>query len=222
MKYTEPHFANSALITIDTQNDFTLDGAPAQIKGTDEVIPNMVRLLGAYRRKDALIIHVIRLYVPDGSNVDLCRKQAIEEGKEIVAPGSEGAELVSELKPDPSAKINATELLSGELQNIAPNEYVMYKSRWGAFYGTRLEEFLKERNLDTLVFSGCNYPNCPRTSIYEASERDFRVVLAKDAVSQLYPRGEEEMGNIGVGLLSTEEIVSEKSKSTNKLLDSCR
>ncbi|MBF0586719.1 isochorismatase family protein, partial [Prosthecochloris sp. N2] len=59
---------------------------------------------------------------------------------------------------------------------------------------------------DTLVFSGCNYPNCPRASIYEASERDFRVVLAKDAMSQLYPKGEEEMKNIGVTLLETNEV----------------
>ena len=207
-KYTEPRIANSALITIDTQNDFTLDDAPAKIAGTKEVIPNMVRLIEAYRRNGSLIIHVIRLYLPDGSNVDLCRKQAIEEGKEIVAPDSEGAELVYALKPDTSVKINATELLSGGLQKIGPNEYVIYKPRWGAFYSTRLEEFLKECELDTLVFSGCNYPNCPRTSIYEASERDFRVVLAKDAISQLYSKGEEEMSNIGVGLLTTEEIES--------------
>ena len=33
------------------------------------------------------------------------------------------------------------------------------------------------------MFCGCNFPNCPRTSIYEASERDFRVVLARDAIS---------------------------------------
>ncbi|MEJ2445507.1 MAG: isochorismatase family protein, partial [Exilibacterium sp.] len=138
--------------------------------------------------------------------VDLCRKQIIEEGGEIVAPESEGAELVDNLKPNTSIKLDANTLLAGELQQIGSNEYVMYKPRWGAFYGTRLEEFLKDRKLDTLVFSGCNYPNCPRTSIYEASERDFRVVLAKDAMSQLYPKGEEEMNNIGVSLLETHEI----------------
>ncbi len=205
-KYTDPRINNSALITIDTQNDFTLDNAPAQIAGTKEVIPNMERLLDSYRKKGIPIIHVIRLYLPDGSNVDLCRKQIIEEGGEIVAPESEGAELVDNLKPNTSIKLDANTLLAGELQQIGSNEYVMYKPRWGAFYGTRLEEFLKDRKLDTLVFSGCNYPNCPRTSIYEASERDFRVVLAKDAMSQLYPKGEEEMNNIGVSLLETHEI----------------
>ena len=37
-KYTEPRIANSALITIDTQNDFTLEDAPAQIAGTEEIV----------------------------------------------------------------------------------------------------------------------------------------------------------------------------------------
>ena len=207
-KYTDPRIAKSVLITIDTQNDFTLDDAPAQIVGTANVIPNMARLLESYRNKGMPIIHVVRLYLRDGSNVDLCRKQAIEEGKEIVAPESDGAELVDELKPDTSIKLNANMLLSGEMQQISDNEFVMYKPRWGAFYGTALEEFLKELEVDTVVFSGCNYPNCPRASIHEASERDYRVVLVKDAISQLYPKGEEEMHNIGVSLLNTNEIES--------------
>ena len=57
-----------------------------------------------------------------------------------------------------------------------------------------------------MVFCGCNFPNCPRTSIYEASERDFRVVLVRDAVSGLYERGERELTNIGVHLMSASEV----------------
>jgi nicotinamidase-related amidase len=59
-----------------------------------------------------------------------------------------------------------------------------------------------------LVFCGCNYPNCPRAGIYQASERDYRIVLVTDAISRLYPKGEEEMKNIGVNLLSTDELGS--------------
>ncbi len=205
-KYTTPQFANSALITIDTQNDFTLENAPAVIAGTQDIIPNMARLLAAYRQKGLLIVHVIRLYLGDGSNVDLCRKQAIEEGNEMVAPETNGAELVEELKTDSSIKLNPNELLSGHFQKIDENEYVMYKPRWGAFFKTRLEEFLLEKGCNTLVFCGCNFPNCPRTSIYQASERDFRVALVTDAISQLYPKGEDEMDNIAVSLLTTSEI----------------
>ena len=204
--YTEPRIASSALLTIDTQNDFTLTDAPARIEGTEEIIPTIVRLLRFYRNNGLPVIHVIRLYLPDGSNADLCRKKILEAGNEIVTPESEGAELVSDLKPEPSVRLQADKLLAGEFQRIGSNEFILYKPRWGAFYGTRLEAFLKENRVDTLVFSGCNYPNCPRTSMYEASERDFRVVLARDAVSQLYPKGEEEMKNIGVNVLETSEI----------------
>lgn len=204
--YTQAHFDRSALINIDTQNDFTLDGAPGFIAGTLEVIPNMQRLLRLYRKKGLLIIHVVRLYLDDGSNVDLCRRASIENGHHMITPGSDGAELVSEIRPSENSRLDAQKLLGGEFQAIGDQEYVMYKPRWGAFYQTRLEEFLRVHDIDTLVFCGCNYPNCPRTSMYQASERDFRAVLVRDAVSQLYARGEKELSNIGIGLLDTQEL----------------
>ena len=66
---------------------------------------------------------------------------------------------------------------------------------------------LKRVGANTLVFSGCNFPNCPRTSIYEASERDYRVVLAEDAVSGLYDQGRTELSNIGVRLMDTPAVL---------------
>ena len=97
-------------------------------------------------------------------------------------------------------------LLSGGIQRISSNEVIIYKSRWGAFYNTPLEDHLKKLNVSTLIFTGCNYPNCPRTSIYEASERDFRIILVTNAISGLYEQGEREMRNIGVGLFTAEEL----------------
>jgi isochorismate hydrolase len=76
---------------------------------------------------------------------------------------------------------------------LGTEEVAIYKPRWGAFYQTPLEEYLREREVSTLVFSGCNFPNCPHTSIYEASERTFGVVLAEDAISGLYDRGKQEL-----------------------------
>ena len=70
-----------------------------------------------------------------------------------------------------------------------------------------MNAFLSQRGVDTLVIAGCNYPNCPRTTLYEASERDYRLVVATNALSQLYAKGEEEMSAIGVCLLSSEEII---------------
>ena len=85
----------------------------------------------------------------------------------------------------------------------------MYKPRWGAFYETPLQDHLRSLAITTTVFTGCNFPNCPRAALVEASERDFRVVLVRDAISGLDERGEREIRNIGIAVLSTEELLAQ-------------
>ncbi|BAY46240.1 isochorismatase family protein [Scytonema sp. HK-05] len=205
---TSPDWKNAALLTIDVQNSFALPGASAEIPGTWEVIPNIQQLVQAFRQNGKPIIHVVRIYLPDGSNVDLCRRQDIINGKQAAIPGTEGVELVNELKPSTQIMLDVDKLISGAFQSISYREWIMYKSRWGAFYQTSLEKHLRESSVNTLVVCGCNFPNCPRTTIYEASERDFRAVFIPDATSQVYERGLQELRNIGVSLVSAEECIA--------------
>src|SRR5690606_37778357 len=67
-EYTSPEFPRSALLTIDMQRDFL----PA-VAGTAEVLPAIRQLTAAFRATGRPIVHVVRLYLPDGSNADLCR-----------------------------------------------------------------------------------------------------------------------------------------------------
>lgn len=205
--YLSPDWANAALLTVDTQKDFALPGASTEIAGTAEVVPKMRRLVREFRRRGRPVVHVVRIYLSDGSNVDLCRRRGIERGSRVVAPGSEGAELVDDLKPSVETRLDAKRLLNGELQRIGPAEWILYKPRWGAFYDTPLEEHLEGLGASTVVVCGCNFPNCPRATVYEASERDLRVVLVTDATSGLYDRGVRELENIGVNMLDVEEIL---------------
>ena len=205
--YIKPDFEKAALLTIDVQRDFSLPGAPVEIPGTVAALPGMRRLVWGFRERGKPIVHVVRLYLADGSNADLCRRQAIKAGKKMAVPGSEGAELVDELKPSPEARLDSARLLNGQLQSFGAAEWVMFKPRWGAFFSTPLEPHLRSLGVNTVVVCGCNFPNCPRTTIYEASERDFRIVLATDAISQAYERGLAELKNIGVSLLSSLEII---------------
>jgi nicotinamidase-related amidase len=215
-KYTSADCQNSALITIDAQNDFTLPNSPFKITGTLEIVPKMRQVLDTFRSMCKPIIHVIRLYNPDGSNVDLCRRRAVAElGKKLVIAGTKGAELVEELKPSSSSSLTSSRLrldtellLQGEPQHVTANEWIMYKPRWGAFYATPLENHLHKLNVNTVVICGCNFPNCPRTTVYEASERDFRVVLIKDATSEVYEKGLQELENIGVELMTSDDCVA--------------
>jgi nicotinamidase-related amidase len=198
--YTCPLADSAALVLIDVQRDFLDipdDDAPMRVEGTRAAISAMAKLTTAFRERGLPIVHVIRLYRPDGSNVDLVRRGVIEQGARIAAPGSSGSQIAPELLPN-VVELDHELLLAGGLQQLGPAEHVIYKSRWGAFYHTELERHLRESGSTTLVFAGCNFPNCPRTSIYEASERDFRIVLVADAMSGLYERGVEECRGIGV------------------------
>ena len=206
-EYTRPHRDHAALLTIDTQKDFTLRGAPAEIEGTIEVVPQIQRLVAAFRSRKAPVVHVVRLYKEDGENFDRCRKRKIESGAKIVQPRTEGAELVDELKPSSDVSLDADELLSGEFQTISSHEWIRYKPRWSAFYRTDLDAFLAARSVDTVVVCGCNFPNCPRTTIYDASERDYRIVFVADATSGVYERGIDELENIGVRVDAAVETV---------------
>ena len=203
--YTRPDFGAMALITIDMQNDF-LKGQPFEIPGTSEILPRMRELVDTFRRARRPVIHIVRLYKSDGSNADLCRRSAVEQGARLVFPGSSGAELAAPLRPSQDSKLDAKLLLSGAAQALGQNEWAIYKPRWGAFFGTSLEQHLRKLGITSLAFAGCNFPNCPRASIYEASERDFRIVLVEDAVSGLYDRGRDEMKNIGVILMNAEQL----------------
>jgi nicotinamidase-related amidase len=212
-KFTSADWQNAALLTIDTQNDFTLPNSSFAIAGTFEIVPKMRQVLHAFRLASKPIIHAIRIYNSDGSNVDLCRRRAIAQmGNKLVIAGTQGAELVDELKPSsPSSskiRLDTGLLLKGKLQQVAMKEWIMYKPRWGGFYATPLENHLRKVNANTVVICGCNFPNCPRTTVYEASERDFRVVLISDATSNVYERGLHELDNIGVELMTADDCVA--------------
>lgn len=207
MDYLTPDFSSAALVTIDTQVD-TLDGQPLEVAGTSAAVPNIAALAAAFRKASRPIVHIVRLYCTDGSNVDLCRRSTVEAGATLLAPGSSGSQLAPGIiEPARSFLLNPSVLLAGVPQDVGPREIVIYKPRWGAFYETPLEERLRRSGVSTLVFCGCNFPNCPRTSIYEASERDFRIVLAEDAISGLYERGRQELENIGVRLMRSADVI---------------
>jgi nicotinamidase-related amidase len=196
------------LITIDVQCD-TLDGGSFEVAGTSAILPQIEELAAAFRSRGAPIVHIVRLYQPDGSNVDLCRRERVERGASLVIAGSPGSQIAPPLLPSPPPQLDAERLLGGDIQKVGAKEWIIYKPRWGAFFETPLESHLRGLGVSTLVFAGCNFPNCPRTSIYQASERDFRIVAVSDAISGLYDRGRAELESIAVLVVDTETYLRE-------------
>ncbi|MEV0407437.1 isochorismatase family cysteine hydrolase [Actinoallomurus sp. NPDC050550] len=203
-EYTRPQFARAALLTIDMQADFV--SGPHAVPGTEQIVPAVARLARVFRDAHRPIVHVVRLYLPDGGNADICRRSLIASGADLVAPHSPGSRLADGLAPAGAAPLDPGRLLSGAAQPLADGEHVIYKPRWSAFHHTPLRWHLDDLGVNTLVVAGCNYPNCPRATIYDASARDYRLVIAEDATSGFGEHARPEMTGIAAWCLTVATI----------------
>lgn len=199
--YTAPDLARSALVLIDVQNDF-VSGAAA-VPGTAALIGTMAELAAVFRAAHRPVVHVVRLYIPGGSDVDPPRRAAIESGQQIAAPHTDGAAIPTTLLGHP---LDYDSLLAGGIQHVAPGEVVLFKPRWSAFFRTELDAHLRDAGVNTVVVAGCNLPNCPRATLFDASERDYRAALVTDATSQVTGERLDDLKLIGVQLLTAGDI----------------
>ena len=97
---------------------------------------------------------------------------------------------------------------------MEPNGTGNLQVSMGAFYETPLHDRLQKLAVNTLVVCGCNFPNYPRTTVYEAGERDYKIVFVEDAVSGIYKKGKEELKNIGVHLRQTADVLEKVAPET--------
>jgi nicotinamidase-related amidase len=208
-KYTEPHWDTSALVIIDMQNGFVTPKVETEGTKAHAIISNIVFLLDAFRAKAKPIIHVVRSYLPDGSDADIYRRGIVERGEFIISPESDHAEIVAALMRPDAPSLDFDTLRKGRFQELGPDEWAMYKPRLGAFHKTPLEDFLRRKELDTLIFAGTFFPNCVRQSVYEANERDFRTVAVTDAIFGIHGKDEKELGAIGATCLAAVSVAEQ-------------
>ena len=66
------------------------------------------------------------------------------------------------------------------------------KKRYSAFFGTDLEATLKNTRPDLLVVAGINTHACVRTTVIDAYQRDYEVVVATECIAS-YDEAHHEM-----------------------------
>ena len=112
--YTNPERDRIALLTFAVQKDCAEPGSPVGYLGGGRKLARIGELAQGFRAAGAPIVHLVRLYRPDGSNVDACRRRAIEEGLRVLMPGSCGVELVPEINPAPETRLDSAESAVGQ------------------------------------------------------------------------------------------------------------
>jgi nicotinamidase-related amidase len=70
-----------------------------------------------------------------------------------------------------------------------PGDYVIQKHRWSAFFQTHLELSLRTAGVDTILLAGGALEIGIASTAYAARDRDFNLVILKDACTAVSPSG---------------------------------
>ena len=66
---------------------------------------------------------------------------------------------------------------------MAPDELVITKLFASAFFGTRLDEVLREAGCDTVVVVGASTSGCVRATAVDALQYGYRVLVPREGVA---------------------------------------
>jgi ureidoacrylate peracid hydrolase len=159
-----------ALVVVDMENSFFRDEGSMQKIGLDpgvlrHVIAPIQGILAAARKAGVPIFYTRECLQPDYSDGGLFVElfPAVKEVGGLVR-GTWDVEILEELAP-------------------MPGEVIVEKSLYSAFPGTKLEGELRERGVDTLVFTGVTTECCVESTMRDAFARGFRIVVVSDAVA---------------------------------------
>ena len=68
---------------------------------------------------------------------------------------------------------------------VLPQDYVLVKPRFSAFFHTGLDLILRRLGVQTVLLAGTTTPNCIRTTCYDAISLDYDAVVLSDCTSSV-------------------------------------
>jgi ureidoacrylate peracid hydrolase len=167
---------NPALLVIDVQNGFVSKGGSYDLLGMEtshyrEIIPKIRDLINLCKNVRIPIFYTQA--VRESSGIDLLtkshkilpksREERIKK-KPICVRETWDAEIVDEIKP-------------------SEGDHVVIKRRDSAFHDTEIEVWLRSLKIDTLIFCGIDTSICVETSLRDAFNIGYDVVLISDATA---------------------------------------
>jgi nicotinamidase-related amidase len=150
----------TALVVIDMQHDFVSAGGSLQVPDAAATVPVIAGLLRRARSAGARVVFSQDTHRAGDPEFAIWPVHALE--------GTHGWEIVEDLAP-------------------LPEETVLRKPRYDAFYGTPLDHLLRQWGVTTLVICGTVANICVHYTAASAALRWYDVVIPRDAVSALEP-----------------------------------
>lgn len=161
----------SALLVIDMQNDFFNPVSPAYTENAKAIVLNLQALVLTARKHKVPVIYTAHCHHDPKIDGGMTAQWWSDiRNKQSLVAGSKGAQVIEELKP-------------------LPNEKIVYKHRYSAFYNTDLEIYLRGLGITDLIITGIMTGICVESTARDAFFRDFRVFVIGDATAA----GEQEL-----------------------------
>jgi nicotinamidase-related amidase len=159
-----------AVLIIDMQHDFCDPDAATTLWPSIQTTYDPIRqLCAAARARRIPVFYTQGLVAADGSSAGLWRlKMRAHADSQVQVVGTKGAEIISELKPEPS-------------------DHVIRKWRPSAFFRTDFEVFLNTLRIDTLLVCGTSVSGCVRATVTDGFMRDIRCMVVREAVADRTP-----------------------------------
>lgn len=152
----------AALLVIDMQQFFLNPASPTFTAGGLAIIPILKQLIAAFRKEGCPVIYTKHVHHPQGLDAGIMGWWW--EG--MCIEGSPESEIHTEITP-------------------LPNEKVILKHRYSAFYNTDLETVLRCLKTEDLVISGIMTNMCCESTARDAYYRDFRVFFPADGTGSI-------------------------------------
>lgn len=147
-----------AVLVIDMLNDFVLKGALLEVPKGREIVPALKGRIEEARREGIPVIYVCDSHDKDDEEFKVWPPHAIS--------GTEGAEIIKELKPE-------------------KKDYIMRKQRYSGFFKTDLDNLLKKLDVKELIITGLVTNICVLYTTADAVMRGYEVIVPKDSVAAL-------------------------------------
>ena len=158
-----------ALIMIDMQRGFLDSASPLCIPAAEGTVPACAALIGRCHEVGVPVIYAVRHYRADGTDVEKPRAAAWASGGKPLS--EDCAAHLSDAFPDAFT--------------VLPQDYVLVKPRFSAFFHTGLDLILRRLGVQTVLLAGTTTPNCIRTTCYDAISLDYDAVVLSDCTSSV-------------------------------------
>lgn len=155
----------TALLVIDLQRWYLERGQPEKLARVGALIARTNALIDFFHEHGLPVVHIQLVHKADGSTWNQAMRPHWT-GQPQAGTVTEGT-WEAELHPD---------------VHTHSDDVVVTKTRGSAFIRTALEEILKARGVGTVVLTGYATNRCVGLTAIDAWERDFRVMLAGEAI----------------------------------------